>query len=253
VIPEYSLDGKVAIVTGASRSLGRATAVSLAEAGAAVVLCGRDHAALKAVSDEVSATGQRGVPVVCDVSVSEQVDALVQKCVDEFGKVDVLVANAGVFQEFGPPQDLPRSEWDRVLSVNLTGVMLTCLAAGRRMLEQGGGSIVTIASIEGYIAVEGDFAYIASKHGVVGITKSLAVEWARQNIRVNAICPGFTVRDDEPLLDDPDVMELIDRRTPMGRWGNAREIGLAAAFLASPAASYITGAALPVDGGWLAL
>jgi gluconate 5-dehydrogenase len=164
------------------------------------------------------------------------------------------VANAGTFQEFGPPQELPLAEWNRVLSVNLTGVMLTCIAVGKQMLAQGGGgSIVTVSSIEGHVAVEGDFGYIASKHGVVGVTRSLAVEWARDGIRVNTICPGFTIRDEEPLLEDPDALELIDRRTPLGRWGQAREVALAAAFLASPAASYITGASLPVDGGWLAL
>jgi NAD(P)-dependent dehydrogenase (short-subunit alcohol dehydrogenase family) len=140
-----------------------------------------------------------------------------------------------------------------VVAVDLTGVMLTCVVAGRQMIRAGGGSIVTISSVEGQVALEGDFPYTAAKHGVLGITRSLAVEWAKHGVRVNAVCPGFTVRDDEPLLDDEAVNAIVRARTPMGRWGSAREIALAVAFLASPAANYVTGATLAVDGGWLAL
>jgi NAD(P)-dependent dehydrogenase (short-subunit alcohol dehydrogenase family) len=251
--PEFDLSGKAAIVTGASRSMGRATAITLAEAGADVVLCGRWLEGLERVADEVADQGTRSIPVVCDVSDPEAVENLVQVCQDSFGKIDILIANAGVFPGLRPAEEVTLESWDRVMATNLRGVMLTCIGAGRKMIEQGGGSIVTISSIEGHVALEGDFPYIASKHGVIGLTKSLAVEWAKFNVRVNTISPGFIMRDEEQLVKDPAIVELVTTRTPLGRWGSGREVGLAVTFLASPAASYITGATLAVDGGWLAL
>lgn len=251
--PEFDLEGKVAIVTGASRSIGRATAVTLAEAGADVVLCGRWTEGLERTAGEVAERGRVGIPAICDVSKPEAVENLVSTCLSRFGRIDILVANAGVFPGLAPAENCTLDSWDRVMETNLRGVMLTCLAAGRTMIQQRAGSIVTISSIEGQVALEGDFPYIASKHGVIGLTKSLAVEWAKYGIRVNAICPGFIMRDEEQLVKDPEIVKLVTTRTPLGRWGSGREIGLTVAFLASPAASYITGAALPVDGGWLAL
>lgn len=252
MIPEFSLEGRVAIVTGASRSIGRATAKVLAEAGADVVVSGRWEEGLERVAGEVRERGRRALPVVCDVREAEAVDGLVASCLDRFGRLDIVVANAGIFQlPLAPPEDVPLELVDDVLSTNLRGVWLTCVAGGRAMIGQGGGgSVVIVSSIQGASTVAGTASYVASKHGVNGLTKSFAVDWARHGIRVNGVSPGFIERDGNPLADYPEVLSFVEARTPLGRQGQGREVGLAIAFLASPAASYITGATLLVDGGW---
>jgi gluconate 5-dehydrogenase len=169
------------------------------------------------------------------------------------GRLDVVVANAGVFEKRRPSETMSSAEWDHVLRVNLTGVMNTCLASGRAMISrEAGGSIVVISSVYGMTAGPGTPAYVASKHGVIGLAKTLAIDWAKYQIRVNVITPGWIARDEEPLQRDPDYVAFVTRRTPLGRWGDGRELGLAVTFLASDAASYVTGATLAVDGGWLA-
>ncbi len=253
MFPEFNLEGKTAIVTGARGTLGRATALALGEAGANVVLGDREPEGLDAVKDTLRGMGREAVAVVCDISSKSEVDALIQKAVDAFGQVDIMVANAGVFQTWLPPEENTLEEWDRVLGINLTGVMLSCMAAGRQMIHQGSGSIVAMSSIVGQVGLAGNFSYNVAKHGVLGIVRSLAVEWAEHDIRVNAVCPGFIVRDNEPLREDPRVNDMILTRTPLKRWGEPRDIALAVAYLASPAAKYVTGTALAVDGGWLAL
>jgi NAD(P)-dependent dehydrogenase (short-subunit alcohol dehydrogenase family) len=252
VIPELDLSGQVALVTGATRSIGRATAIALAEAGADVLVSGRWEEGLDRVSAEVKAKGRRALSSVCDVTDARSVESTIEKCREQLGRLDIVIANAGIFPEMKPAEEVAQQEWDAVIATNLTGVMRTCLAAGPLLIEKRSGSIVITSSIEGHVALEGDLSYIAAKHGVVGLTRSLAVEWAKHGVRVNALCPGFVVRDDEPLLEDDEMMKLITNRTPLGRWGTAREVALAAVFLASPAASYITGTTLAVDGGWLA-
>lgn len=222
-----------------------------AEAGADVALAARTAEDLERVAGEVAEIGRSALPVICDVSRPKDIERLFSACSTELGAPDVVVANAGVFQEWGPSEDLSVEEWERVISVNLTGVMLTCRAAGEAMIQRGRGSIIMIASIAGVVALPGALSYVASKFGVVGITRTLAAEWARYGVRVNCIAPGFIERDYEPLNDDPESLARIMNRTPMGRWGQCREVGLAATFLASPASSFVTGATLPVDGGWL--
>jgi NAD(P)-dependent dehydrogenase (short-subunit alcohol dehydrogenase family) len=253
--PEFELRDRVAIVTGASRSIGRATALALAEAGADVVLDSRSLRAVERVAGEVrAAAGRRALPVECDVGDAEAVEALVATCVGELGAPDIVVANAGVFQEWGPTAELSPEEWSEVVAVDLTGVMLTCRSVVRAMLAEGrAGSIVTVSSIAGLVGIPGAAAYTASKSGVVGLVRALAAEWAEHGIRVNAVAPGFVVRDQDPWRERPEELADLVGRIPMARRGEPREVALAVLFLASDAASFVTGATLPVDGGWVAV
>jgi NAD(P)-dependent dehydrogenase (short-subunit alcohol dehydrogenase family) len=251
-ITEFDLSQQVAVVTGGSRSIGRGTALALAEAGASVVLSGRSVDDLEKVAGEVEALGVKALVIECDVREPDAVQRLVDATVAEFGRLDVMVANAGIFQQWQSSEHLTLEEWDNIYETNLRGVMVTCLAAGRQMIKQKSGSIVTIASIQGVVGIEGTVAYTASKHGVVGITKTLALDWAQHNVRVNCIAPAFIARDVEPLQEDETAIEFVMAGTPMRRWGTTRELGLSVLFLASPAASYITGVTLVVDGGWCA-
>jgi NAD(P)-dependent dehydrogenase (short-subunit alcohol dehydrogenase family) len=248
------MSGRTAIITGGGRSIGRATAVALAEAGAAVALLGRDPGALESVAKEVAARppGRTALPVTCDVSDPDAAEAAIRRCTAELGPVDVLVANAGVFQEWMGSEQLPLAEWDRVIATDLRGLWVCCQAAGRRMLARGSGSIVTVASIAGITGLPNMAAYNAAKAGVISLTKTLAAEWARRGVRVNCVAPGFIERDTEPLRDDPAASRHIEERTPLGRFGQPREVAMAVLFLASEASSFVTGSTLIVDGGWTA-
>jgi NAD(P)-dependent dehydrogenase (short-subunit alcohol dehydrogenase family) len=253
VTGELLLAGRVAIVTGASRSIGRATALVLANWGADVMLAARDGDALDRVAGEISAAGGRSHASRCDVAQPAQVSDLVAACLAEFGPPDILIANAGAFQAWGPTEELPLDEWRRIVDIDLTGAWLSCQAAGREMIRSGrGGAIVLISSVAALAALPGASAYVAAKAGVAGLARTLACEWARHGIRVNAIAPGFIRRDVDPWADRPEELAQIVAATPLGRRGEPHEIALAASFLASPAAAYITGAVIPVDGGWSA-
>ncbi len=251
-IGELDLTGRVALVTGASRSIGRATALALAQAGADVTLSSRDGAALDSVAREVEAIGRRALPVVCDVTDPIAVERMVDACCAQLGSPDLLVANAGIFQTWQPSEMLSIEEWDRVIAVDLRGIWLCCLTAGRLMLERGHGSIVTVSSIAGLVALRGTVSYNAAKAGVTALTRTLAAEWPTATSVSTASPQASSSAMSNRSKDDAAAQTRIFARTPLGRFGTPREVALTVLFLASDAAAYITGATVPVDGGWLA-
>ena len=245
------LRGQVAIVTGANRGIGRGVALALAGAGAHVVVNERRRGAGQQVVEEILAQGGEAVAVHGDVTDPIGAEALVSAALGRWGRLDVLVNNAGVWGS-GPSESLALEDWNRLLALNLTAVFLMSQRAGRAMLERGAGSIVNISSIMASVAVARRAAYSAAKAGVEQLTPVLACEWADRGVRVNAVAPGFinTSAPGPPEAgadyDDADIRG----RTPLGRWGTVEDVASAVIFLASPAASYVTGQTLYVDGGW---
>ena len=248
---DCQLHDKVALVTGASRGLGRAIALALASEGAHLVVA--DLADTAKTAEAVTKLGQKCLPVRTDVSDENQVDHLFEKIESEYGRLDILVNNAGITQaSHRPTTEAPADEWDRIIQVNLRGVFLCCRRAGR-MMQNHGGSIVNISSTAGSTGVPRAAAYSASKAGVNLLTKSLALEWAPHNIRVNAVAPHYLETDmSRGLRDSGDVYQKIINQIPLRRFGKPSEIVAAVVLLASAAGGYITGEVLAVDGGYLA-
>jgi len=252
VLDEFRLDGKVSIVTGASRGLGEAMAEALAEAGSHLVLAARSEDALMSVAERIRSLGVKALAVGVDVAEERELDCLVERTMDEFGRIDVLVNNAGATARH-PAIDFPVEEWDPVLTVNLRSVFLLCQKVARVMMRQGGGKIINVASLLSEIGVPFIPAYAASKGGIRQLTKALAVEWAQYNIRVNAIGPGyFRTELTESLYRDPERHRRIIERLAIKRWGEPDDLKGAVVYLASKASDYVTGQILYVDGGWLA-
>jgi NAD(P)-dependent dehydrogenase (short-subunit alcohol dehydrogenase family) len=246
------LDGKVALITGAGSGMGRAAAELFADEGARVVIADVVDDAGKAVVEAVHGAGGEATYVHADVSRWDDCVTMVRAATDTFGGLHVLYNNAGVFPvDDGGVLDTPESTWERVMEINLKGVWLGCRAAIPAMLESGGGSIVNVASFVALMgAATAQIAYTASKGGVLSMTRELAVEYARQGIRANALCPGpIETPLLQELLSDPDRRARRMVHIPMGRLGRAEELAKAALFLASDDASFMTGAALVVDGG----
>ena len=246
------LSGKHALVTGAGRGIGRACALALAEAGAGVTLVARSRDELDEVAAEAEAMGGNAVVHPADVGDELQVEAAVDAAA-RHGGLDITVNCAGINRP-GPTVALETEDWDLVLGVNLRGTFLVCRAVGRRLLRDGRpGRIVNMSSQMGSVGYPGRAAYCASKHGVDGLTKALAVEWAKHDITVNAVAPTF-VRTPltEPMLEDAEFRDDVLRRIPMGRVGETSEVTGPVLFLSSDAASLVTGHILLVDGGWVA-
>ena len=246
------LEGKVAVITGAGSGIGRVAAMLFADEGAKVVVADvvADHA--ESVTDEILAAGGSATAVTVDVSNESQVDAMVASAVDAYGGLQVLFNNAGIFpDDDGGVLDTPPETWQRVMEVNLKGVWLGCRAAVPAMLASGGGSIINVASFVALMgAATAQIAYTASKGGVLAMTRELAVEYARQGIRANSLCPGpIETPLLAELLADPERRQRRLVHIPIGRFGRPEEIAKAALFLASDDASFITGSALVVDGG----
>jgi NAD(P)-dependent dehydrogenase (short-subunit alcohol dehydrogenase family) len=243
----FDLGGKVAIVTGGGSGIGRQMAEGLAEAGAELVLCARR---IERCEEAAAAMPTRAIALRCDVSDKASVDEVVQRTVAEFGRVDILVNNAGTVWG-SPPEDIPLEGWQKVVDVNLTGVFLCAQAAGRVMIERGGGKIVNIASVAGLHGAPAEvmnaLPYNATKGGVISLTRDLAWKWARHDINVNAIAPGwFPSEMSNFVLDrNPDLASRI----PLGRFGGTDDLKGAVVFLASRASDYVTGHTLVVDGG----
>ena len=251
MLDRFRLDGRVAFVTGAARGIGLAIARALGEAGARVVVADLDADGAAASAARLAGDGLDAIAMPLDVADSAAVEAAAGEAVARFGRVDVLVNNAGV-GGLSPASEMTDAEWRRVMAINTDAVFWCARAFGRHMVERRSGSIVNVGSMSGLIVNRGFAAahYMVSKAGVHQITKALAVEWAGAGVRVNAVAPGYTVTSQTDLLRGrPDLHEVCLATTPMGRFAAPDEIAAAVLFLAGDAASYCTGAVLPVDGG----
>ena len=249
---QLDLEGKVAVVVGGSSGIGKTIALGLAQAGADVVASARRMELVKALADQIESLGRRSLRVTCDVDNRESLETLLKDCVAAFGKVDIMVNAAGITKR-APTLDFPEADWNRILETNLTGTLRSCQVFGRHMIERKYGRIINIASMGSFLALFEVAAYSASKSGLTSLTKSLAIEWAKHGICVNAIAPGyFRTPLSEKLLVGTGRGNEVLMRTPMKRFGELDELVGAAVFLASDAASFVTGVVLPVDGGVLA-
>ena len=239
------LRDKTALITGAGSGIGRAIALEFAREGAKVLVAELNEVTGQAVVDEIGAAGGEARLHGCDVTKEAAVQATIQAAVDAFGRLDIMVNNAGV----------GRSDWDTTLAINLSGVYYGCKHAAETMAAQGGGSIINLASVLGLVGVGASEVdpYVAAKHGVVGLTRNFAITYASRGVRVNCLNPGFIETPmTRELTENAAVRQQIERQTPMGRWGRPEEVAKAALFLASDEASFVTGAPLIVDGGWTA-
>jgi NAD(P)-dependent dehydrogenase (short-subunit alcohol dehydrogenase family) len=253
VLDRFRLDGKVALITGGARGLGRTMAVALAQAGASLALAGRSKDACQHAADEVvAATGRTVRAFAADVTRIADIEQLATDVERELGPVDILVNNAGINIR-GPIQQLTEADWDAVIDTNLKGPFLCARAFGPRMVSRGWGRVINLGSVLGVIALPGRAPYASSKAGIINLTRVLALEWAGTGVTANAICPGaFATEMNRSLLEDPVKYKEFVAQIPMGRWGELEELTGAVVFLASDASSYVTGTPLFVDGGWIA-
>lgn len=249
----FRLDGKVAWITGGTKGLGFQFANALASVGANIVINSRHGDEAEAVAKQVAEKhGVKGLGAELDVTQFDQIQAFVARVENELGSLDILVNNAGVNVR-QPTVELPVEEWQRVVDINLTGPFLCSKAVAPGMIKRGWGRVINLSSILGQVGLAGRPPYTATKGGLILLTKTQALEWATTGVTVNAICPGpFATEMNKPLLNDPEKYKAFIAKIPMGRWGELNELDGAIIFLASPAASYVTGTTLTVDGGWTA-
>lgn len=246
----FSLEGKKALVTGASRGIGRVIAAAYASAGADVALVARSAEGLQETARAVTDAGRKAVVLPADLTSQPEAAGAVEETVAQLGGIDIVVNNAGGSSFMVPVNDLRLSGWEKVLRLNLDATLYVCQAAGKHLTAQGSGAVINVASVAGLGASPFLAPYGAAKAGVVSLTKTLAVEWGSSGVRVNALCPGWTATDlNRNLWEGPDGGKATIANVPMARWGQAAEMAGPAVFLASEAASYMTGQVLVVDGG----
>lgn len=250
----FTLEGKTAIVTGASRGIGKAIAIGFAQVGADVVLVSRRSTALKEVARDIEEVGRKALPVPADIGNPEEIQRVVDSTLNFFPRIDILVNNAGISPILKKAEEVELKEWEEILRINLTGTFLFCQAAGKVMIQQGGGKTINMVSVGGVVGFPRQIAYCATKGGILQITRVLAIEWARYNIAVNAIGPAYLETElTKGMRESKVISEDLLQKTPMRRFGKPEEIVGAAIYLALNASSYVTGQTLFVDGGWLAL
>jgi NAD(P)-dependent dehydrogenase (short-subunit alcohol dehydrogenase family) len=251
-LPSFSLNGKIALVTGAARGIGRAGALALAQAGADVALGLRTATSGTDLVRDIESLGRRALPLAMDVSDLVQIRAAIATVVAQFGRIDILINNAGV----GPPnpaETVTEADFDRTMAINLKGTFFACQAAGQAMLAQGGGRIINLSSQAGFVALPTESVYCMTKAAITHLTRCLAVEWGPKGIAVNAVAPTFIkTPGTDKWLQDPVFMKHVVARIPLGRVGDPMDVAAAVVFLASPAAAMITGETLLIDGGWTA-
>ena len=250
ILDKFRIDGQTAVVTGGTKGLGKACAVALAEAGADIVTVSRKPD--EDMGKTVRGLGRRYAHIAADLTVREETKKIIPAVVESFGAPDILINNAGIIRR-APAAEYTDEDWDATVEIDLSAAFVLSRDAGKLMIEKGRGKIVNIASI---LALQGGInvtAYAAAKHGIVGLTKALSNDWAKKGINVNTIAPSFFVTDlTAPIKNDPVRSESIKGRTPAGRWGEPEDLAGAVVFLSSPAADFVHGVTLPVDGGWLA-
>lgn len=246
----FTVDGRVAVVTGASRGIGRAIALGLATAGADVAVLARGTQALENVAKEIEGLGRRALVLTCDVDDPTGIDRAVSTVLAELGGLDIVVNNAGGFSCVGPFLDLSPDDWTQIMRTNLDSVVHVCRAVGPHLTGRGAGSVINVASVGGYNGVPMLSPYAVAKAGVISLTRTLAVEWARSGVRVNAIAPGWTRTElTSGFAANPELSAELIRSVPLDRWGEPEDLVGAAVYLASDASRQVTGACLTVDGG----
>jgi len=250
ILDKFRLDGKNAIITGGNSGIGRSIAIALAEAGANVVIAARNEAKTMAVVKEIESLGREALGIKTDISLEGDVKNMIEVSIKNFDRIHIIVNSSGVFTTL-PASEMTAGEWDRVMGVNLKGLFFCCRDIGKHMIACGGGKIINISSVLGFIGTSFVLPYSASKGGIVQMTKCLAMEWGPHGVRVNAIGPGFTMTElARPLWENnPEMNAWREANTPARRMGLPQDMVGAALFLASEAASFITGQVLYIDGG----
>lgn len=250
---ELNCNGKVAIVIGGTRGIGKEAAFSLAKSGAKVIITGRSQTNIDLVVSEAKDLGLNISSYAFDVADVDETKKVIDKVVEENGKLDILVANAGINPMYKRAENVTPEEWDMLMSVNLRGLFFAIQSAGKHMLKQGNGSIVSISSVTAVVGTPRGLPYVATKGGMDSMTRTLAVEWANRGVRVNAVAPGYIETDlTEGIRENKSINEMMTKKMPLGRFGKSEEIANMILFLSSDASSYITGQTYIVDGGFSA-